>query len=78
MATSTDFSTRVLGKINDQVLGYSLEDSEIGNRNKINQYKSTSFFSTFTFMIGVMRVTYIGICTTCIYVGLKYYRTIYA
>ena len=51
MATSTDFSTQVLRKINERVLGYSLEDSEIGNP----QYKS--FFSIFTFMVGVMRVT---------------------
>ena len=36
MATSIDFSTQVLGKINDRVLSYSLEDSEIGNRDKHN------------------------------------------
>ena len=32
MAMSTDFSTWVHGKINDQVLGYSLDDTEIKNR----------------------------------------------
>ena len=37
MATSTDFSTLVLGKINDRVLGYSLKDSEIGNWDKYHQ-----------------------------------------
>ena len=43
MATSTDLSTRVLGKINDRVLGYSLEDSEIW-KISIN----IQVFSTFT------------------------------
>ena len=34
LATSTEFSTRVLGKINDGVLSYLLEDSEIGIKNQ--------------------------------------------
>ena len=47
MATSTDFSTRVLVKIYDRVLGYSVEDQKSGKR----------VFSTLTFMAGDMRVT---------------------
>ena len=52
----TDFR-RVLRKFNERVLGYLLEDSEIGFKIDHSIYTwmtlIASFFSTFTFMVGV-------------------------